>query len=223
MCTIDSEPTIGAADDCCGGDTQETDTTGTASRWLGDGTLDQRLPADLRTALGRFVGVDSVDTLAEWAEQIRQQTGGGAIDVNQLCHTDEDTVHWGEVGGRRYHFQCFYDAVILAAIETEPVDIHTTSPNGVTIEAHAVGSEELSVTPDTAVVSLGISLDAHELSGGNPTLQDGYTAICPYVQAFADREAYATWAETVPAATVATPLSGATAFARALTAVVEDD
>ena len=92
------------------------------------------------------------------------------------------------------------------------------SPGGTVVEAQAVGSDELSVTPEEAVFSLGIGTDAYGESGGNPTLQDGYAAICPYVKAFPDREAYEQWAETVPAATVALPLAGATDVASALVA-----
>lgn len=221
MCHTDSETTT--TDGCCSGDAGNTEEERSAGHWLDEGSLDQQLPADLQTAVGRFVGIESVETLNEWSEQIRRQTGGGSIDGDQLCHTDEESDHWGEVDGERYHFQCFYDAVILAALEHRPVDIHTVSPGGNVIEARAVGSEELSVTPETAVFSLGIAVDAHERSGGNPTLQESYASICPYVKAFPDRDAYQQWAEDVPAVTVATPLSGATAFARALTAEEADD
>jgi len=223
MSHTDGDPTTGdATDGCCGSNVRDTETTRGSGHWLGELTLDTQLPDDVQAALGRFVGVESVETLAEWSEQIRRLTGGGSIDVSSLCHTDEAADHWGEVDGERYHFQCFYDAVILAALEDKPVNIHTVSPGGEVVKAHAVGSEELSVTPDTAVFSLGIALDAGEQSDGNPTLQDGYAAICPYVKAFPDRDAYEAWAETVPAATVATPLSGATAFARTLTAEVDN-
>lgn len=222
MCNIDSDTaTTDATAECCGVDAQQTVTDG-AGHWLGEVTLDQQLPDDLRTALGRFVGVESVDTLDEWGKHIRRRTGGGSVDVDQLCHADVATDHWGEVDGERHHFQCFYDAVILAVLESRLVDIHTVSPDGTVVEARAVGSEELSVTPETAVFSLGIALDAHEQSGDNPTLQDGYAAICPYVKAFPDRDAYEAWADDVPAATVATPLSGATAFAQALTVEGDD-
>lgn len=188
-----------------------------ADDWL-DGTdaLDERLPADLRTALGGFVGRESVDTLHEWGDEIRRLGGGGSIDAEQLCHTDRETPHWGTVDGERYHFQCFYDAVILAAIEDRPVDIHTESPDGAVVEAHAVGGEELTVTPETAVFSVGIASDAIERSDGTPTLQDGYAAICPSVKAFPHREAYDRWADETPATTVALPLAGATELARAL-------
>lgn len=215
--------TIDTTERCCGGNALETEPEGGYGHWMGETTLDQQLPDELRTALGRFLGVQSVDTLAEWGEQIRRRTSGGSINVEQLCHTDEETEHWGEMEGERHYFQCFYDAVILATLENRPVDIHTASPDGSAIQARAAGGDELSVTPETTVFSLGIALDAHEQSGGNPTLQDAYAAICPYVKAFPDRDAYHQWANDVPAATVATPLSGATAFARALTAEGDDD
>jgi alkylmercury lyase len=204
---------------CCGSDPPETDRNHDTDYWIDEvDVLDAQLPEELRSALGRFVGTESIDTLGEWATEIRRLTGGGAIDVDQLCHTDTETEHWGDAGDERYYFQCFYDAAILAAVQDRPVDIHTVSPGGTVVEAQAVGSDELSVTPEEAVFSLGISTGAHEQSGGNPTLQDGYVAICPYVKAFPDREAYEQWADTVPAATVALPLAGATDVASALVA-----
>lgn len=216
MCNTHSDSTT--VDACCGSDAENTNEERVEVDWIdGPDLLNESLPGDMQSVLGRFVGKESVDTLAEWASEIRQHTGGGSIDVNDLCHTDEETDHWGDVDGERYHFQCFYDAVILAALEDRAVDVHTVSPEGTVVEAQADGTEELSVTSETAVFSLGIALDAHERSGGNPTMQDSYAAVCPYVKAFPNREAYKVWAAEVPAATVATPLSGATAFARVLT------
>ncbi|MUW14832.1 alkylmercury lyase [Halorubrum sp. CBA1125] len=202
---------------CCTGEAQTTSRGRTTDRWLdGSDVLDVPLPADLQSALGRFVGKESVDTLGEWATEIRRLTGGGSIAVEELCHASAETDHWGDVGDERYYFQCFYDAVILAAVEERPVDVHTVSPGGTVVEARAVGSDELSVTPTDAVFSLGIDEHAGERSGGDPTLEDGYAAICPYVRAFPDREAYEQWAADVPAATVALPLAGATDVASAL-------
>ena len=204
---------------CCGNEAREPDSKRDTEYWIDEAdVLDAQLPDELRSALGRFVGTESIDTLEEWATEIRRLTGGGAINVDQLCHTGTETEHWGTAGDERYYFQCFYDAVILAAVKERPVDIHTVSPRGTVVEAQAVGSDELSVTPTGAVFSLGIGTDAHKQSDGNPTLKDGYAAICPYVKALPDREAYEQWADTVPAATVAMPLAGATDVAGALVA-----
>lgn len=218
MCNTNSDSTTDATDACCGGDAQKTNDGRSDAHWLdGPDPLAQPLPGDLQSALERFLGRDSIESLVEWASEIRQHTGGGSISADDLCHTDEETSHWGDVGDERFHFRCFYDAVILAALEDRAVDVHTVSPDGAVVEARAVGTEELVVTPETAVFSLGIAVDAHERSGGAPTLQDSYAAVCPYVKAFPGRDAYKAWADEVPAATAATPLSGATAFARALT------
>lgn len=203
--------------DCCGIEMQEADTNSETDYWLDDSNiLDAQLPDELRTALGRFLGTESVDTLGEWGTELRRLTGGGSIATEELCHSSEETDHWGTVDGERYYFRCFYDAVILAAIEDRPVDIHTVSPDGTVVEARAVGSDELSVTPPEAVFTLGIATDAHERSSGTPTLQDGYAEICPYVRAFPNCETYEQWATDVPAATVAMPLAGATELASVL-------
>jgi len=177
--------------------------------------LDAELPAELQTTLGRFLGTERVETVGEWADAIRKQVGG-SVTVDTLCVTDDETPHRGEVGGETYHFACFYDAVILAAIRDEPVDIYTESPEGTEIEMRATG-EDLAVRPEEAVFSFGIDSAVGPPSGATPSLEDGYAAICPYVKAFPAPAAYQEWAKTVDAPTVAMPLAGATELATALT------
>ena len=180
--------------------------------------LDSSLPAELQAALGRFLGDDDdpVSTLGEWAAAVRRRTGGGAIAIDELCHTETETGHWGELDGDRYHFACFYDAVILAAIADQPVEIRTESPAGTVITAHADVGTGLTVSPPDAVFSFGIDETVVASIGEAPTLEDGYVAICPYVKAFPDPDSYERWAGTVTAATVAMPLAGATELAAAL-------
>lgn len=203
---------------CCGGtDTLNAESAASAERRItGGSTLDAELPRDLRSDLGRFLGVESVDTLGEWAVEVRQHVGGGSITVEDLCRVDEATEHWGTVAGQRYHFACFYDAVILAALMDRPVDIRTKSPGGTVIHARAVGTDELSVTRAEAVFSFGIDETVEAPSNDRPTLERGYAAICPYVKAFPEPKAYERWARSVPAATVAMPLAGATELAAEL-------
>lgn len=173
------------------------------------------LPTDLQASLGAVVGEESVDTLAEWVSTVRRNFGG-SIAPADLCHAGEATGHWGRVNGETYHFQCFYDAVALSAFVDDPVEIRTESPEGAVVRATADGVQTLSVTPGDAVFSFGVAEDVTPKSPGEPTLEDVYEAVCPYVTAFPDAEAYAEWAATVPAATVATPLAGATELAEAL-------
>jgi hypothetical protein len=195
--------------------TDEEDGPG-AGRWLDVADpLAATLPADVRTPLGRVLGDPPVATIDAWLTAVKRYTGGGAIDVESLCHADDGTPHRGTMDGDTYHFQCFYDAVALSALADEPVDVRTESPGGTVIEAHADG-DELDVSPDGAVFSFGVATDATPPADGEPTLGAVYGAICPYVRAFPDRAAYEHWAETVPAATVGLPLAGGTEIAAAL-------
>lgn len=200
---------------CCDGQHESTDRSSQPRILTGPEPLEVTLPEELRTALGRFFDRDSVPTLAAWARTVRRQVGGD-LTVDELCTTDRETGHWGTVGGDRQQFLCFYDAVILAALSDQPVDIHTESPEGTVIEARANGTETLDVTPESAVFSVGIERETVE---GDPSLEDAYAAICPYVKAFPDEESYRQWASTVSAATVGLELDGATEFAAALLAV----
>lgn len=177
-------------------------------RWIGDeSVMEQPLPDDVRTAMGRFFGVTSITTLEDWVAEIRRQTGDSEpIRKEDLCHADGRTTHWAELDGTRYDFRCFYDAVVLAELASRPVDIHTTSPNGTDIEARATGDGKLTATPSSAVVSFGIATD-ESFSPDKPTLEDAYAAICPSVNAFPTRDAYEQWAAQTPAATVGMPLS----------------
>lgn len=199
---------------CCDSDGPNADHDPSAGL-LRDDVLDADLPPDLGSALGRFLGSHPVETLAEWVDAVRHHTGGGPVDVGDLCLTDERTPHWGTVDGERHHFACFYDAVILAAISDRPVDVRTVSPGGEVIDARAAGGTGLAVTPDDAVFSFGIGTDG-SLPSAEPTLERAYALVCPYVRAFPRAEAYERWAERVPAATVAAPLAGATEVAAAL-------
>ena len=198
----------------CRGDGEASrNTEPSAARIVDADPLDTELPRELRVALGRFLGSAPVYTLGEWAIEVRRRVDGGSVGIEELCVTDERTDHRGTVDGRRYHFACFYDAVLLAALEGQPIDIRTKSPGGTVIEARAAGSRDLTVTPKEAVFSFGIDESVAPPSDDGPTLERGYAAICPYVNAFPHPDAYERWARAAPAATVAIPLDGATDLA----------
>lgn len=178
--------------------------------------LDSELPRNLQELLGRTLDEEPVETLGDWVTEVRRYTGGESIGVNELCHSDEETGHWGKMDGETYHFLCFYDAVILSAVADQPVEIRTESPSGTVVKAQAAGTSDLTVTPDEAVFSFGIDETVESPSDGYPLPGDIYAAICPYVRAFPNPEAYERWAKNVPAATIALPLAGATEMAAAL-------
>ena len=198
-----------------GGPATAPDSSG--ERWLpGDRILEAALPADIGLALGRLLGEDPVETLGDWVTAVRQHTGGGAITAGELCHADTRSPHRGVLDGETYGFRCFYDAVILAALVDEPVDVRTESPDGTVVEATAAGTDDLTVEPPGAVFSFGVDQTVAPPADGEPSSATVYAAVCPYVRAFPDASSYESWANTVPAATVAMPLAGATDVAAAL-------
>lgn len=198
-------------------DGQDADAERTTDRRLADGSpLDAELPNDVRAALGRVLGEEPVETLGDWLAEVRGRVGGGTISVEDLCHADDETGHWAELDGEIYDFQCFYDAVVLSALADSPVDIRTESPNGTPIEARATGTSDLTVTPEEAVFSFGVEESVELPADGEPSHADVYAAVCPYVRAFPNVEAYERWEQTVPAATVAMPLAGGTEMAERL-------
>ncbi len=188
----------------------------TDERWLGTNQpLSASLPENVRKALGRLANDESIETLGDWVDVVRNCTGGGAISVDDLCLADDQTKHSGKTDDETYHFLCFYDAVILAALRDEPVQIRTESPDGTEITAEANGEGSLTVIPEEAVFSFGVDEQVVP-DGEQPDHATVYRAICPYVKAFPNRDTYADWAEATDAATVAAPLSDATALAVAL-------
>ncbi|WP_222915382.1 organomercurial lyase [Natrinema sp. SYSU A 869] len=197
--------------------TATDETEPAVDRWIdGPAVMETPLPDDVRTAMEQFVGDASITTLEDWVAELRQRIGGGGpIKMDDLCHADGETAHWGELDGTRYDFQCFYDAVALAELASAPVEIHTTSPGGAVIEARATGDGDLNVTPSTAAVSFGVVTDEIP-SDGEPTLEDAYAAICPSVKAFPTRSAYEQWAARTAVATIGMPLSAATGVATGL-------
>ncbi|THE63236.1 alkylmercury lyase [Salinadaptatus halalkaliphilus] len=203
---------------CCGTVTEQDAATGSSTeQWHIDGAvLTTELPEELGSTLGRFLGTEPVDTLGGWVAAVRYHIDGPSLTIEELCVTDDETEHWGIVDGEKYHFACFYDAVILAALVDSPVAIRTKSPDGAVIEARAGGTDALTVTPDDAVFSFGIDKNVSPPSEDGPNLEDGYAAICPYVKAFPNRDAYEQWATSVHAATVAMPHKGTADLAAAL-------
>lgn len=189
----------------------------TGPRWLTESpVLGAQLPEDVQQRLGRLLGEGTVATLDEWIGAVRRHTDGGPISTEQLCHAGTPTPHWGELRGTRYHFSCFYDAVVLSALVDEPVDLRTESPDGAIVTATAVGTDALNVSPETAVFSFGVDQAVAPPGGDGPSAVDVYAAVCPYVRAFPHPDAYWRWADEVRAATVAMPLQGATDVAAAL-------
>ncbi|WP_390207292.1 organomercurial lyase [Halocatena marina] len=213
------------------------ETNVSSDHWLAERIRETPLPQEVATEMGRALGTESVETLDEFVSIARDATGGGALAVDDLCHVSETTPHRATTKQKTYHFRCFFDAVVLAHLVDERVEIRTESPAGKQIEARATPDGGIDTTPPNAVMSFGVAVDttADDSANGSETDwernnkggcdsgcsgDDGPTRVeatmCPYVNAFATREAYERWDRKTNAATVGLSLAAGVSIATAL-------
>lgn len=202
--------------DCCASTLERLETNETSGHWLGQGpVLEKRLPRELAQAMGERFGTEPITTLEEFVSVARREVGG-SLAVDDLCHTTPDTPHYAQQGEETHHFRCFLDAVALAHIVDESVEFYTESPAGQPIEGQVTPTGTVTTTPEDVVVSFGVSVeDGHTGEADVATAVEA--AICPYIRAFAGREAYEEWAERVAVPTVGMWLDGGASFVVALT------
>jgi alkylmercury lyase len=201
--------------DCCeSAAEQSTDRTSSADRWLDKRrVMNAPLPPDLTRRMNRLLGEDSLETFDDFVTAIREATGGGSLTVDDLCHAARETPHRATLDGETSHFQCFYDAVVLAHLADESVEIHTESPANEMIEMRASPDGDVDITPSDAVMSFGIAADVTLPTDGRLHSEEVFTAVCPHVKAFSTRDGCERWAESVDGATVGMPLEAGVSIA----------
>lgn len=194
--------------DCCGSTAEKsTDRTTSVDRWIDERrVMNAPLLPDLTRRMNRLLGEDSLETFDDFVTAVREATDGGPLAVDDLCHTPRETPHRAILDGETYHFQCFYDAVVLSHLVAEPVEIHTESPENELIKMRVSPDGDVDATPSDAVMSFGIAADVKPPTDGCLHSEKVFAAVCPYVKAFATRDAYEHWAESVDAATAGMPL-----------------
>jgi len=187
------------------------------TRWFGNSEpMQATLPNELRETVEGFLGTTGLETLAVMVDALRRQTGTGSLDTGDLCYASTETEHWGVVDGETHHFQCFYDALVLAEIVESSVEIRTKSPEGTVVRAGRTESGEMTTEPSDAVMSFGIDQATPRHSSEGPAVEQLYAVICPYVKAFPSWVAYDDWSESTDGVTVGMPLADGTCIARRL-------
>lgn len=187
-------------------------------RWVAERPVKTaRLPEAMADTMGRFFG-ESIGTFDDMISSIRTVVEGDGIAVDELCHVEEETPYYAQTADETYYFRCFYDGIALSYLLDEPVDIRTETPTDDAIEIRVSPDSEIDVTPSNAVMSFGVATDYEVPAGDEPTAQDVYRAVCPYVKAFHTRTDYEQWAADVAATTVGIPLDAGVPIAAALTA-----
>lgn len=175
---------------------------------------DVDLPAGVSERFRTLYGVDDeLRTAADWMAVTRRELAaahGRTPTVKDLC-TSEDGAHTF-VGEGSQSYVCVLDPLAYPFIADEPGTVRSETPVRGAEVTFEVGRESVAVTPETAVVSVGVS--DHVDAAGDATLETVYRQICGYIHAFEDEAEYEAWAADAEAATTPLPAEEGVAVAR---------
>lgn len=184
---------------------------------------DVELPPALDERFQTLYGTDDPPADgAEWVAQMRATIAARRDrqpTVADLCTTpDGDHPFVGAADEQTY--RCVLDPLAYPFLTGETGTVRSTTPvRGETV-AFEIGADEMTVSRDEAVVSLGVSDHVEEV--GDTPVETVYRQVCGYVQTFADREEYERWAAEVDAATTALSAPAGVAVAREIARTLFD-
>lgn len=184
---------------------------------------DFRLPPHVGARLAALFGHETpITSGAEWVDEMRStlETQQGRTPTEaDLCHA-EDGAHSVETGDDRLSFVCVLDPLIVPFLRDEPARIESVTPQDEERVVIDIDTDGMTVSPDSAVVSLGVSDHVDEET--TPSLETVYRQVCGYIHVFATVDEYERWADDVDAATTSLPAETGVAVARELATALFD-
>ena len=163
------------------------------------------LPPDVAEVIQRVGDRDtSLETLQEGFMIINDVLDDEDISIElDDMYQAEPTRHAVHIGDTVECVPCVMDAMIVAlSLETRPIEIHSQPPSGGETVQFLVTEEDITVTPESTVVSFGIAYE--EANGADigevKELLNEESAIpttCSLINAFPNSEAYERWATDV--------------------------
>lgn len=182
--------------------------------------LERELPDELADQFAAIGLAHAPETVGEWIELTTSVLEDADLptDLEVMCTSDHGR-HEATFGEETRHVHCVLDTLLVPFVidADEPVTARSKSPESGEIIEILVTREEISTSPETAVMSFGIATDIEEPIDDpiDPTVI--YELFCPYVNAFTSREEYKQWAdETEEAITIGMPMEAGFALARAI-------
>jgi len=163
------------------------------------------VPDDVGAAMERAYDLDTPPTtIAEWLDGVlaAYRAAGDTVTADDMCAVD-DARHKIQLDGgatvpgtdaAAAEYICVLDPLAAPFIDGTAGTVRSESPvSDATIEFR-VGPSEVSVDPETAVVSLGVGAEDDDTdSASELTVEDTYELLCPYGHAFRDQDAYERW------------------------------
>ena len=184
------------------------------------------IPGAVGERMARLYGVDERPrTAADWmavSEAELAESHGRRPTVADLCTSDDGAHTFTGAGasGESQSYVCVLDPLAYPFLVDEPGTVRSETPLRETAVTFEIGRESLEVTPESAVVSLGVSdhVDAVE----TVAFETVYRQVCGYIHAFEDEDEYEEWAADAEAATTALPAEEGVALAREIALVLFD-
>lgn len=160
------------------------------------------------------------ETLGEWVDltATRLDRAGVSVGPAEMCLTDTSP-HRARMGEETQYFSCVLDTLLVPFVleRSVPIEIRTRSPVSERRIDVEVSEGAVRIQPARAVMSVGIAADTPPPGERGGLLADLTGAVCPYIEAFANRSEYEEWAEETPdAVTMALPVADGFALASAL-------
>lgn len=155
-------------------------------------------------------------TAADWIALVSsaiERERGRRPTVEDLCTTDDgDHAFVGDT--ERQTYICVLDPLVYPFLTGEPGTIESTTRVRGTEVTFEVTAEDVSVSHEDALVSIGVSNGADGIS--ETPIETVYQEVCGYIQTFEDRAEYESWADDVDAATTAVDATEGIGIAREL-------
>lgn len=184
--------------------------------------MDREIPPDVADTFRVALGLDEPPkTIGEWAAATTRLFGdvGITVGLEDMCTTDTSK-HEARFNNEVRHFHCVLDTLLVPFVLDEPttVDIRSRSPVSGAIIELSVTREDISVDPESAVMSFGVAADVGPPDDLEASPALAYERFCPYINAFIDETEYGEWAAATPeAVTMGLPLTDGFVIAQTLT------
>lgn len=168
------------------------------------------LPTDVAEAFRQAGGLDDrPQTLGAGFRAIEDLLSEAGITVTlEDIYQPGPTRHAVHVGEDVEHVPCVIDALVVALlVDADPVEVRSESPDGETVRFLVTGNE-ITVTPESAVVSFGLGLEEStdpDPSSLDESLNDPDAPLpttCLVTNSFPNSAAYQHWAADITDAAV---------------------
>lgn len=187
----------------------------------GDDYVGREVPEPIAEAIAVLAGAEEVPRKLGAFEKLGRTDvlSPGEQSIESML-VSEESRHEVRLADRTVHTYCFLDALVLAFLEDEPIEIATRPPDAEEPIELTASSQGIQGAHEEMVVSFGFAneLPTDPAAYEDEPVEEVQATIhehgCPKINLFPDRDGYDAWAREAEAVTMPLPLAEALALAR---------